>query len=169
MIVEDGTGVAGANSYVTEDEADSYFEDRGITEWTGNTKEESLVRATAVLDARYRGRFTGYKTLGRGQALEWPGTAAVDAEGYEIPSDEIPTEIKQATFELALRELNETGSTLPDLERGGDIRRLAAGSVEIEYGSMATPQTDFQLVDGILSSLLNMSLATGLSGRAARS
>ncbi len=154
MIVEDGTGLSTANSYVSENDADTYFEDRGNTDWTDSSddKEAALIRATAAIDATYRARFSGYKTNMRDQALEWPRTAAYDAQGNLVEG--VPIEIINATIEAAARELTEAGSMMPDLSRGGDIRRLQAGSVAIEYSAAASVVTTRTLIDGILSGLL---------------
>ena len=172
IIIEDGTGVAGANSYASVETADSYHSARGNSTWTEAStspdqgKTAALIRATQSLDAIYRSRFPGTKTNGRDQTLEWPRTDATDAEDEVIDDEEIPTEVIHALCELALRELVEAGSTTPDLERGGAIKRLKAGSVEIEYGSNASLNTTFQTVDGILAGLLGA--ASPYTARAVR-
>jgi hypothetical protein len=162
FVVEDGTGVAGATSYCSEDDFDTYVEDRNYTVTVGDT-ETALIRATQVLDATYRKRFPGYRTNGRDQNLEWPRTEATDDADNAIEVDEIPIEIIDATCELALRELASPGSTMADIDRGGQPKRLKAGSVEIEYGANATTKAVFSLIDGILDGLLAGS-AGGLQG-----
>lgn len=159
MIVEDGTAPEGANSYVTVDYAMAYCDARGLSFGTSptTTGEQALIRATAALDAKYGSRYPGTKTNGREQSLLWPRTGATDAEGEEIADDEIPQEIVDAVCELAVREYAEAGSTMPDLERGGHIRRMQAGSVQIEYGNNATAETAYSIVDGILAGLLGFS------------
>lgn len=154
--VEDGTGVPGADSYISVDDAGLYCTARGLTFADGADadKEAALRRATAALDAMYRSRFPGSKANGRSQSLEWPRTGAEDAEGEEISDDEVPVEVLNAVCEMAVRELAEPGSMLPDLERGGQVRALKAGSVSIEYGANAEARTTFQLIDGLLSGLL---------------
>lgn len=156
LVVEDGTGVAGANGYVTMEEANDYASARGLTfaASPSTTGEQAIIRATASLDAIYRARFSGYKTNGRDQNLEWPRTGAWDAEGNAIATDEIPAEIKNACIEMAVRELADPGSMTPDLERGGEIRSMQAGSVRIDYGAAASATTTFQTIDGILAGLL---------------
>jgi hypothetical protein len=47
MVVEDGTGLANANSYASEATLDTYTDDRGITLASGDA-EAALVRATAA-------------------------------------------------------------------------------------------------------------------------
>lgn len=162
FVLEDGTAPDGANSYLSVDDANTYCSDRGLTFAASPTTlgEEALVRATAALDAMYRGRFPGYRTNGRSQSLEWPRTAAYDAEWNPIDNDEIPVEVKNAVAEMAVRELEAPGSMMPDLERGGQVRRLKAGSVEVEYGSNSTATTTFQLIDGIMAPLLGAGTAS---------
>jgi hypothetical protein len=72
----------------------------------------------------------------------------------------IPQEVVQATCEMAIRELIEPGSMMPDLDRGGQVKELAAGSVRIVYGDNALAQTTFQLVDGIMAGLLGSPVAS---------
>jgi len=167
ITVEDGTGLADANSYVSEDEADTYAEDRGITAWTDSQddKEAALVRATTTLDAMYRTRFSGSKLNGRAQALEWPRINSFDYLGNLLDDDEVPIEVRDATIELAIRELADPGSTMPDLDRA--VRSLRAGSVSIEYASNAAAKTSFSIVNAIMSSLVGTG-ATSLVGEAVR-
>jgi hypothetical protein len=152
IVLEDGSGILNANSYVTEEEFDTYCDDRDITADDGDA-EAALIRAAVALDGKYRMKYPGYRTVGRLQGLEWPRTAAYDYEGLTIDTDEIPLEIKNAQCELALRELTEPGSLTPDLERGGNIRSIRAGSVGIDY-SGSTVMTVYTIVDQILSKLI---------------
>lgn len=180
MIVEDGTAKADADSYVSEDDFDTYCDDRGITPATGDA-EAALIRATQWIDATYGARFPGYRLKGREQALQWPRADAYDRSGYPsgrdqygnlialnslIPSDEVPVEIVNATCEAALRELTELGSLAPDLDRGGQIKELHAGSVGLTYGSNAPATTTFQIIDRILANLIGM--PSSISGTAVR-
>ncbi len=165
FIVEDGTIVEDANSYVTEAEFDYYCDSLGKDPDDGDV-EQALVRGTQAIDARYRARYPGTRAEGRDQSLEWPRTEATDINGFDIDEDEIPQEVKDAVCEAALRELTEPGSMLPDLERGGNIKRLKAGSVEVEYGAGATATTKYTAIDGILSSLIGS--ASQYTARAAR-
>lgn len=168
VIVEDGTGLADANSYVSEDEADTYADDRGITAWSDSAadKEAALVRATTTLDATYRNRFSGSRLNGRAQALEWPRLNSYDYLGNLLDDDEVPIEVRDATIELAFRELADPGSTMPDLDR--TIRSLKAGSVSIEYASNAAAKTSFSIISAIMSSLVGSGTATSLVGESVR-
>lgn len=147
--------------YVSAAEATSYHTARGNTAWTGtdDVKNAALIRASQAIDAMYGSKFPGQKMGGRDQQLAWPremwdSSFVTDNEGFDIPNDEIPQEICDATCEAALRELTDPGSMMPDLERGGAVTKLAAGSVEIDYATNAPAKTTFSIIDGILSGLL---------------
>jgi DnaT-like ssDNA binding protein len=165
LVLETGAGIATANSYVDEDFFDTYCDDKSLVPIDGDT-EAALIRATTALDNKYRSNYPGYRTLGRAQGLEWPRTAAYDYEGLVINTNEVPIEVKQATCEFALRELEEPGSVTPDLERGGYIRSIRAGSVGIDYGGSSN-QTTYTIVDGIMAKILGP-VTTAYNAKAVR-
>lgn len=168
--VETGTGDADSDAYVSVADCATYATARGLTFPTSpaGPAEAAIIRATAAIDAMYRARFPGQRLNGRTQALEWPRKYASDAEGNPIAEDEIPQEVINATCEAAVRELAAPNSMMPDLERGGQIKSIKAGSVAIEYGGNATARTAFTLIDGILAGLLGVAqpsfVATAVRG-----
>jgi hypothetical protein len=166
MVVETGTGIANSNSYVSTTDFETYCDDHGYTIPSGD-EESALVRATLALDAAYRANYPGYRTLGRMQGLDWPRTAAYDYEGYVIDTLTVPREIIWSTCEMGLREITTPGIMQPDLKRGGFIRSMRAGSVEIVYGGSSN-RTIFTIVDGIMSSLLGSVSSASISGTAVR-
>lgn len=164
MIVEDGTGVAGANAAITEAFYEAYAELTGRT-LIGDA-EVSIVRGTAAIGALYGSRFPGSQTFGRAQGLPWPRTGATDRECRAIGPNEMPVEYLNAVAEAALREDALPGSMLPDVANGGAVKSLRE-----EVGSLKT-QTDyavsdgahapgprFPLIDGILAPLLRYGVA----------
>lgn len=168
LTVEDGTGLAAAESYVSVSDCEAYCTAKGLVFASGSTtdKETALRRATDAIDAIYRSRFPGVRRKYRNQAKEWPRLGAADASGYPVPYDAVPVEIKNATCEAAVRELAEAGTMAPDLDRGGAIRRIKAGSVEVEYGANASAGSVFTVIDGLLSGLLRpASVYLGVSAR----
>lgn len=147
--------------YGTLADADLYAESRGNDAWDGDNdaKTAALIRGSAYIDGRYRSRFPGEKTGGRAQYLQWPRTGALDADGNEIDSLEIPFEIIQATFESAARELATPGSLSPDYIASAQVKREKVGEIEVEYSGSAQSGTlanapVISLIDGILSGLL---------------
>ena len=161
LVVEDGTGLSTAESYISVANADSYHSVRGNSTWTGADalKESALRRATTYIDGRYGPRFSGYRRLARDQALMWPRSDATDVEGWTIENDDIPVEIERATAEAALRELVDPGSLSPDVEisTSGSIIREKVGPLEVEYSDPAAVDRTrpvLQILDDILAPLL---------------
>lgn len=147
IIVEDGTGIANANSYAGATEADTYFSDRAVSAWTGTQKEAALIRATAYLDAVY-----GLRAVGQpypGNALAWPRLHAWDR--YGVPLVGLPLALKQACFEAALLALSQ--DLLPPSERAAVVMRERVGNVEREY-SGGSAATTYQIVDRLMQPLL---------------
>jgi hypothetical protein len=170
VIVEDGSGVAGANSYIGDAEFTAYADARLYSYGAdADAIASALIRATAWVDATYRGRFPGVRSNAT-QALQWPRkagsyyygvfvqdrwtTTVSDSEGVPIAVDAIPQALKNAVAEAAYREIGSPGSLAPDLERGGAIQSIQAGSVEIVYSGTAPARTTFTAIDGILASIL---------------
>jgi hypothetical protein len=168
LVVETGAGLANADAYVSVAGFDSYFAARYPldAQFVIEDREKAVRRATMWVDARYRSRFPGERLQGRLQALEWPRSGACDNAGWAVAHDAVPSEIIAATCEAAQRELTEPGILAPDLERGGAVKRIQAGSVEIEYGANSIAATLFTTIDNVLGSLLVAQ--SPYSGRAVR-
>jgi hypothetical protein len=169
LTVEDGTGKADADAYVSLAGCAAYATARGLAFTSSDAlKEQAIVRATAWLDGRYRQRWQGYRRYGRNQALDWPRLEVVDETAREaIEGNELPAEVVRATCEAAIRELAVPNSLNPDLERGGAVQRLKAGSVEIEYSAGAPAITTYRIIDELLAPLLSAT-AGGFTSRATR-
>jgi hypothetical protein len=153
-------GATNANSYVAVADCLTYAENMGLLfdGVSGATSTISggtaLLRATQWLDGTYRLRFMGLKVGLRLQPLEWPRYSVVDTFGQYVDYTTIPIEITTATCEAAIREYTAPGTLAPDLDRGGQVKSLKAGSVDIVYGANATPLPLFTIIDNILGSLL---------------
>lgn len=162
-------GAQDADSYATIEEIAVYAQKKGLSFPISPSEpaEQAARRATTWLDATYRSRFPGAAT-DVWQALEFP-RAGVIYRGQPLDEDTIPRQIIEATCEAAIREMAEPGSLAPDLERGGAVKRLKAGSVEVEYTDGADLTTTFTTIDGLLSGLLlpaKGKTATSFVGRA---
>lgn len=105
FLVEDGTGLADANSYTSVEFADAYFAERNITAWaaiaTTDLKQGYLVQATDYINFRFGPRLAGER-LTTTQALLFP----IDLY------DGMPVNILKATSEYALRA--KSGPLAPD-------------------------------------------------------
>lgn len=139
LIVEDGSGVAGANSYVTVAEVRAWAGARGLTLPAGDSTVEQLILKAMDLVESFRARFTGSKT-DAAQALQWPRTNA-SLDGAELEDDVIPAELKSAVFQLTVEaqstDLQPTGS-------GQEVLREKIDVIETEYAKRGsgsvTPQ-----------------------------
>ena len=117
LLVEDGTGVEGADSYVTFNSAELYFETRLHSEdWIDETdddkKEAALRSATFWLDTRVA--WYGEPVNLDPAYLRWPRSGVTTTEGFEFPSDEIPSFLKKATYELAIHLLRQDRTVASD-------------------------------------------------------
>lgn len=110
FVVEDGTGRATATAYIAVAFADSYFEDRAVSAWTGtdDAKQAAIIRATDYIDGRWGARFKGTSQFDGVQALKFP-RLNIGADGT------VPTGIKRACAEYAVRALlAKDGRLAPD-------------------------------------------------------
>ena len=126
------TGSDTANSYSTRQEADTYHDTHLYGDsWAsadGWKKASALIWATRLLDEQLS--WLGTKASST-QALRWPRTDVMDADGYEFPSTSIPVWLRNATAELARYLLTEDRTA----ERGYGLKRVTADVVEVEFDS----------------------------------
>lgn len=136
--VEDGTGKTNADALISLAYADSYHADRGNATWTGTdaAKEIAIRRASSHLTFGYR--WMGYKVKGRDQAMAWPRSWVMDADGWNVDADSVPIEIQQACAELALAELVEPGALTPTVTPSTQVKREKVGPLEVEYMAART-------------------------------
>ena len=146
-------GATNANSYVTLVEAAAYFDARLplSTPWDDNdNKEASLIMATRLLDAFFRGNRVLASAVGSvaafyrigptwlgtptstTQRLAWPRSGLLTQNGATLDSTTIPQEIKDATCELA-GQLVVKDTTLDNAAAALGITDVKAGSVSVSF------------------------------------
>lgn len=118
LVVEDGTGLAAANTYAVFADMDAYHSIRGNTDWADATESDkvvALVRATDYIDRRFD--FKGYLANPDDQALSFPRITIYDSEGRD-QSDVVPPQIVDAVAEYVLQVLQDPNNAdlMPDLE-----------------------------------------------------
>ncbi len=162
LVVEDGTGLATAESYISVADADTRHSNLGNTAWTGTTavKEAALRKATEYIEQRYRLRWKGVRVIST-QALSWPRTAAM-VDGYESGYNSVPTEIANACADLALKSLSETLNA--DQTRA--VIREKVGPLETEYSEFSPQANRYPAIDGMLAAYLKGSPAQAMLVRA---
>lgn len=150
LVVEDGNGLASAESYISLAAADARHAALGNTGWTGSdtVKEQALRRATVYMVQTYRLRWQGVRAT-LDQALDWP-RYGVEADGRYVAGDSIPTDVANACADLALRALTE--DLCPDLERA--VVREKVGPLETEYDRFSQQAKRFSAVDRTLAAYM---------------
>ncbi len=144
---------------------------RDITAYADPAILAALLVASEWIDARYQSKFPGFKVGQRSQVREWPRTGGVDIYGYSIAADSVPTEVENAVYELALRQLQSPGSLSVDWTPNKYRRASVDGAVAVEYQSFSNStevQTQFTVVDEILSTILTAHDVSPLSGGSCR-
>lgn len=141
LIVEDGTGMAGAEAYVSVADADTYISrSASAAAWAAKTtpeKEALIVQGARLLDAV---PWTGYKAV-LNQPMAWPRVAvpyagvfgaAFPARPGFWPEGSIPVEVKNANSELA--RLCIEGDRSADVEGAGmKSVKVGQGALEVEF------------------------------------
>lgn len=143
LTVEDGSGVTGANTYISLADANTYFEGNvQASTWTAANdvnRAASLVHATRMLDQQVQ--WNGFRTFDS-QPLQWPRQEVFDpddAEGDDLDSEEIPQWLKDVTCELAqvllagAREVEPDGQGIAEFELTGVLK------VKFNEGSAKRP------------------------------
>ena len=99
LIIEDGSIVANANSYITDLELTDYADLRGTSYPTLSADREFLI--IKAMDYLNTFEYAGIRSEAENQLLDFPRYSIWVNERY-IQSNEIPREIKYAQIEAAL-------------------------------------------------------------------
>ena len=141
LTIEDGSGVAAADSYTTRAEYITY-----VADYYGGTvadEDASDVYLRAAFSWMKGQSWKGTKTYGRSQTGAWPRTDVEDCEGTDIAVDEIPIEVKQAQMELAWAEQQAPGTLSPS----GSVRDALVSMekvdvIQIEFDTSTMSASD---------------------------
>lgn len=136
LIVENGTQVPQANTYIDIAFADQYHATYGNEDWAGGDtdKERALVVAAQALDLLYGSKYVSFP-LASTQALLWPRYPFTDTWGNTRLSSVIPVELKRAQAEIALMYM--TGVNV--FPEGNTKSSIASESVAV--GDITTSTT----------------------------
>jgi hypothetical protein len=156
--------IAGTNSYGDRAEADTYFADSlqnaAWSAFSDPAKDQALVEATRILERR---TWLGTKEVAI-QALAFPRLGLTDKYGAALTGAETLALIKIAQFEYALfLSLNPSLVTTNDAT-GSNVKRLKAGSAEIEYFRAKKGSRFPTAVNETVGCFLVSGAASGLGG-----
>ncbi len=164
LIVEDGTGLANAESFASVEYADEWWSRHGSPAWwTSSTleqKEVALRTATAEgIEAEYASLFRGV-IQHRTQRLSFPRYGCIDDDGREVASGTVPWQAKDATVLLA-GDVRAGDVLLPtELDRGPIVRETKKGlgfekTIEYADGGQGGTVKRRRAVEALLWPLLN--------------
>jgi len=136
IIVEDGSQVAGSNSYTSLADARSYALARGVVLSAIDADLEAQVLFAMDYLESFSLRFKGCR-YSRDQSLSWPRMGVV-IDGWPWSGIEIPRQVITAQLALIVEihqgedPYNPSSAALPV------VREKVEGAVEVEYANPAT-------------------------------
>lgn len=153
LIVETGAGASDSESYISVVDAATYHAARGNTSWASlasdTVREQLLRKATEYMVQAYRQSWKGVR-LNLTQALDWPRSGVV-VDGYLINSDFVPTEVKRACAELALKA--STTTLAPDVTQA--VKREKVDVIEVDYADYSSQIVGYRAIDLMLAPYLD--------------
>lgn len=146
LIVEDGTGLATAEAYISVADADAYFAARGNAAWSALdqiSKEAALRKGCDYMEGRYTWKGQRATTT---QALGWPRQCVV-VDGVYLPADAVPVAIARANAELAVR------ASAADLaaDETTQVTRETVGPITVEYQAGARQNPRYAAVEAMVA------------------
>ena len=146
LVVEDGSKVTGANTYITLAEFKAWADARGVNYSSDGHVTENILRAMDYIEELM---FIGVKET-RDQALQWPRVDVV-IDGYALDVGEIPKELKNAAYEL-VKAIIDGDNKLNPVER--QVTKEKVDSLEVTYKSNAGMQRHTPAVTRALRKLI---------------
>lgn len=145
LIVETGTGLANADSYITLLAFQQFCDQRGYNydAFDDEVQEQKLRTATSYIDTIFRYKGARSKVE---QALEFPRVDCLDWSS--LPVTGVPLRVKQACAELAFKALTE--NLYQDQDRGGKVTSESVGPVSVTYADDAPIGKVWQLAHNLL-------------------
>lgn len=153
LVIENGSLVAGATSYVSVENARAFADARALTLPADDIKVEvALIVAMDYLESNYRALWQGQK-VDKGQSLQWP-RQDVSIDGADFPNNTIPKELIAAQILLAV----ESAAGV-DLQPSGDGREIIAEKIDViethyQPGTTGATQPIFSKVRALLAPLM---------------
>jgi len=145
MAINATPGSPSANSYDTIAEADAYHQGNpyAASGWmiiSPLRKEQLLRRATRLIDVM-PGAWNGNATTAQ-QALGFPRRGLKTRNGYPVPSNALPTELKEATAEYAWWIQQADLSATNDVQAQG-VKSVSAGPVSVSFRDPLNAQQQY--------------------------
>ena len=161
VIVEDGSGVSGANSYRSTADIDAWvLTNPHDTTWA--TLVQAAKNGYAVMSCRVMNEqmnWDGWQTDDE-QSLDLPRSGMADKNGNAIDNDEIPSEIQNAQCELA--RLLAISDRTADNDMAG-FREIGVGSIKLVADRSDRPAVMADSVWNMIKCFGDKSTSKGIS------
>jgi len=144
LVVEDGSNVPNANSYVTRADYIAFAKARGTVVPDDETADENLINAMDYLNIQCVKGEAAY----RDQALPFPRYGLV--EGDRQAPFVIPTNIKLAQMQLGL-DVRSGVNLLPSRSAEPQVKREKVGPIETEFFAPASYMPNIPLAAALLA------------------
>jgi hypothetical protein len=131
IIIEDGTGIENANSYVTVEEATIYALNRGtVLSSNADVISALLIKATDYIET-FEYDFIGEKTNSI-QSLSWPRIDAYVGETLAYSETQIPKLLKNAICQAVIAQVSNI-DLLPNYSATEFVKKEVVGPITTEY------------------------------------
>ena len=147
FVVEDGTGLENANSYISLDDANDFFtlnaNSGSWSDFTDAQKQAGLVTATRYIDVSYN--YLG-SYVNRDQKLVFPRRFVcnqfygTNIRWHQVNA-KVPQDVKDATCVLALSVITNNRLESVDASTNSNIQSIGVDTLRIAYRNDATGAT----------------------------
>lgn len=156
LIIEDGSVVALADSYVTKVEFYDYAHKRGLVYSTSTEEEieQNLRKAFDYLIQKYRHQWSGFRKSAD-QVADWPREfvylepfilGGTSTNPFLVSNTIVPTEVKSAQIELAIKA--QTDDLMADLDQ--QEKEVQIGSLRVVNDTNSPQAKRYSKVDAML-------------------
>ena len=150
IVIEDGTIVAGANSYQSLVDAQAFLTDIGLTDPA--IDDAALIRAYYYVNG-FEDRYQGQR-ISADQTGSFP-RSGVCVNGFPLANDAIPSQLIQAQAYSAFYEAQTPGITQPNGNGATVTHEEVTGAVAVDYADSGISSGSFNIsaVDSLLIQL----------------
>ncbi len=160
LIIEDGTGKADSQSYISVEDTNAYHTLMGNTDWTGTEAEKEiyLLKASQYVEQKYDNLFVG-QVGSSTQRMLWPRIDAyIRKDTVLIASNAIPEDLQYAIAEFALKVAE--GDTLgADVAASQNLKseESVVGPIEkkVEYIGGKNSAKKYPIAEGLIAIFLD--------------
>ena len=154
LVVEDGTPVAGSNTYVDVGNVDTYLSDYGkaSAKWSAASASEkgaAVLRAAQIMRARYGGQWLGERTE-RSQPMQWPRKDLIDFDGYEYDNHTIPPEVQHCQIEIAILVIAGESVVNDKVQKASHVQSEKVGPISTTFFPNAPSIDLFPWIDQLV-------------------